>query len=137
MTEQYEPHPPVAHTPSEHAHALHDHDDWFRHSPEEPTHQAAHGDFNPYLVMGSLAATILVVIVVVGLTLGWFKRLAMEKRQVVQEANTQYDIGFRGKLDAWQTQLHSEPTWVNERTNTIRITIDQAIEAVVKDYATR
>lgn len=135
MTEHHDHHH-VPHTPEELKESLHAHDDWFRHSADEPTHQAAHGDFNPYVIMGSLAATIVSVVVVVVVVLGWFDRMIGAERYIVQENNPAYGQEFRGKQDVWKTQLYGEPTWVDERTNTIRIPIDTAIEVVVKDYAT-
>jgi hypothetical protein len=136
MTEHHDPHHHTAHTPQELDQVLHEHDEWFRHAPDEPTHQQSHGDFNPYTVLGVLGATIVGVILVVIVTLGWFERLVADKRHRVQEANPDYSFRLTERTTAWKTQLHAEPSWVDEKTNTIRIPIDRAIETVVKEYAT-
>lgn len=135
MTDHNDPHH-IAHTPEELRETLHAHDDWFRRSPDEPSHQSAHGDFNPYVVMISLAVTIVSVILIVILTIGWWDRMAAEERYLVQENNPAYGQEFRGKSDTWRAQLYGEPTWVDERTNTIRIPIDRAMQVIVQEYAT-
>ncbi len=133
MSEHHDPlHPP--HTPDEVQHALVEHDDWFRHSADEPTHQASHGDFNPYIVMACLAVTIAVVVGVIVFTLPWFGRLVQAGIVSVQENNVRYTFEFTDKSGAWHAQLYGEPTWLDEKNNIVRIPIDDAITQVVQEY---
>jgi len=112
------------------------HDEWFRHGPDEPHHQQAHGDFNPYVVMSFLLATIAVVAVTVFVVVPWFGRLVQAQRLEVREENSRYTAEHRAKMEEWNARLYDAPDWVNEQEGVIRVPVDTAMELVVAEYAT-
>jgi len=137
MTEHqhHDHHHHAPHNPAELHTAIVEHDDWFRHSADEPRHQQSHGDFNPYVIMGFLAVTIVIVFGSAAAIVPWFARMTDYRKHIVREANPDYNHEFREMSELWRTELFGEPTWVNEKENTIRIPIDDAMNLVVKEYA--
>ena len=123
------------HTQDELRDALREHDDWFRHDASEPSHQQSHGDFNPYVVMGFLAATIVLVAAVVIVTVPWFGRAVQAKRVEVQEENRRLTLDYEQRASRWTEELTGSPSWVDEANNVIRVPIDLAIDEVVESYA--
>ncbi len=131
MSEQHEP----PHTEEELKQALEEHDDWFRHSPDEPHHQKAHGDFNPVVVMGFLAVTALGVFGTAVVTIGWFAR-EIETQIVTTDRQREaaYTAEYTAKRAEWQRALTGEPEWLNEQENVVRLPIDMAMEKVAQEY---
>lgn len=134
MTEHHDTHH-VPHNPDELHHALVEHDDWFRHASDEPTHQSSHGDFNPYVVMTFLAVTIVLVFGSAAAIVPWFARMVDETEHLVQEDNPDYNKIYREKADLWRAELYGEATWADEKNNLVRIPINDAMDLVVKEYA--
>lgn len=116
--------------------ALHEHDDWFRHSPDEPHHQAAHGDFNVSVVIGFLAATIIVVLGVAVIVVPWYIRMINDRAVEVRELNPNYAPELETQFSEWDAQLHGEPQWLDEQTNTVRIPLEVAKRVVADRYGT-
>ena len=135
MTEHHDPHHHVPHNPAELHHALVEHDEWFRHGSDEPTHQSSHGDFNPYVIMIFLFVTIVAVFGTVAAIVPWFARMTDHRKALVQEANPQYNAEFVEVSTAWRTDLYSEASWLDEKNNLVRIPIGEAVRLVVKEYA--
>jgi hypothetical protein len=132
MDEHHEP----PHTTEELEQALHEHDDWFRHTPDEPHHQEAHGDFNPYLIMAFLAVTALGVFGTAAVTVGWFAREINDKVvSTDRERESAYTAEYTATRAQWDRDLTGSPEWINEQENTIRIPIELAMEKVVEQYA--
>ncbi|MEO1130320.1 MAG: hypothetical protein AAFX05_11535 [Planctomycetota bacterium] len=126
-------HHTTPHTSEELEASVHEHDEWFRHSPDEPHHQAEHGGFNPIVVMGFLAATILITFGVAAVVLPWFAREVQAQRVQVQEANSQYGAEYREKMEGWVSDL-SKPAWVDAENNVVRLPLDLAVERVIEQY---
>lgn len=114
-------------------HELEDHDEWFRHASDEPTHQT-HGDFNPYVVMAFLAVTVVIVFAVAFLVVPWFGRMVQAERVQVREENLRPVMEYMEARTKWDADLTGEPTWINESEGVIRVPIDIAMEQVVRRY---
>ena len=114
-------------------HELEAHDEWFRHSPDE-THQAAHGDFNPYVVMTFLAITIVIVVGVAFLLVPWFARMVQAEEVRTREDNPRVLQEYVEARTAWEADLTGEPTWIDEEAGVIRVPISIAIEGIVERY---
>jgi len=132
---EHHTHHHTPHTTDEFQHALVEHDEWFRHSADEPTHQESHGDFNPYVVMAFLFVTIGLVFGTAVFVVMWFARLSHDQKVIVQERNPEYNQEYVERADQWKADLYGEPTWIDEKNNLIRIPIGDAMDAVVKEYA--
>ncbi len=115
-------------------HEVEEHDEWFRHPPGEE-HQSAHGDFNPYVVMGFLAVTIVIVFAVAFVVVPWFARMVQGQRIAVREQGARVVEEYVNARANWQGDLTGEPTWVNEGEGVVRVPIDFAIDQVVERYA--
>lgn len=128
MSEHQDPH-----NIDELKHELQSHDEWFRHAPNEE-HQVAHGDFNPLVVMTFLAVTILIVFGVAFIVVPWFARMVQERRVEVFEDNPAFAMEYMEAHETWVAELTGEPTWIDEKTNVVRIPIDMAMRQVIKRY---
>ncbi len=122
------------HDENELQHALDDHDSWFRHDPNEPHHQQSHGDFNPAIVMGFLGATIVAVLGVAIIVFPWFTRAINNLSVETRERNVGLLQEQISSFAQWESQLQGEPRWLDEKTNTVAIPIDLAIDQVVQRY---
>ncbi len=134
MSEHHEP----PHTPEDLKEALHEHDDWFRHGPDEPHHQKAHGDFNPYVVMTFLAVTAVGVFGTAALVITWMSReIHAEVIATDRQREASYVAEYASKRAQWDQALTGEPTWINEQENVVRIPIELAMERVAEDYGSK
>lgn len=120
------------HTTSELAESLHQHDDWFRHSVNEPHHQKAHGETRASVILGFLALTVLFVGVTGYVVLKIFEDLAF--REVVASQERRTPTAEVNSLRAqWDEQL-SRFGWSDAGTDRVRVPLDVAKRLVMEDY---
>lgn len=116
-------------------HNLEDHDSWFRHSAEEPHHQAAHGETQAWGIVAFMAGT-LGVVLVTALVVYFFMLDPLMRRQIekVQEGREQVRGEYVSMRSTWETQLSSYE-WNDPAAGKIRIPLDAAKKRIIESYA--
>jgi len=125
------------HNPAEFRQALAEHDEWFRHTPDEPQHQEMHGQLNAWLVIGFLAITVFGVAVTSALVYHYMRALWRDARDDRLEARTELIASeYRDASGMWAQQL-SNNAWINPEAGTVRLTLEQASDKVIRQYEGR
>ena len=133
MSHDHEPH-----TEAELKQELHDHDEWFRHSPDEPEHMEAHGAINSVYIIGYMVLTIVAVVVVAGLIMQYVYHTVREQRDTrIETVVPRSKVAGESEIGAdavarWNEELN-EWAWVEEGS-TAQIPIDVAIQQIVEQY---
>lgn len=121
------------HTPEELQETLHEHDEWFRHTPDEPRHHHAHGTTQARLILLFLIGTLVVVFGTTMAVLVVFDQLGegiyVENKE--RRTPTTQIASFRAE---WQRQL-SEFSPVEGAPGRARIPLELAQRLVVEDYS--
>jgi len=120
------------HTKAEFVEELSHHDEWFRHSAAEQTHQEAHGSTRTHAILASLFFTLVLVVVVGVVVFHYFQSQARILQTTLQEAATPRDA-YVAATQNWNNQL-STYGWVEEKDGPVRLPLDVAIERVVDVY---
>jgi hypothetical protein len=126
------PHKPQSET--ELREAAHEHDDWFRHAPDEPHHQVAHGEFNAKLVIACLVFTCVFTFGVAIIVIPWFKREVQSQKIAVQETSQRVVNERDEAYSAWTQELYGEPDWINQGEGTVSLPLPMAKGAVMEEY---
>lgn len=127
------------HTEEDLKQELEHHDEWFRHSADEPSHMEAHGTINSVFIIGYLALTIAIVFIIAVGVLQYVKSSQRELRTVTEDAipRGRYFGPGTGEtatqaVAGWQKEL-GEWAWV-EQGSVAQIPIDVAMDRVVEQY---
>ena len=128
------------HTPDDLRQELEHHDEWFRHSADEPEHMEAHGTINSVFIIGYLGLTILIVVVISIGVVQYVKSSVRELREDASEVmpprgryfgpgHTETGVEaiarWEQELDGWR--------WV-KKGEISQIPIDVAMDRVVEQY---
>jgi hypothetical protein len=125
----------------EHAHeAGHEHvdehaDEWFRHTPDEPDAQHAHGEIRPGIIIAFLSAVIVATFGVAALFFVYFDQTSTDLKDERWDGRTpalaaEYDE----KVANWNADLHGQPEWADPDQNFVTVPIDNAMRSVVDQY---
>lgn len=123
-------------TPADFEQELHAHDEWFRHTPDEPAHQEMHGQLNPYAIMAFLLVTIVVVFATAGLVHHTMTlRMTNHLKMVRQEAKTDTTLAaaYREAHATWERELTTSG-WVDRSNGVVRLPVEVAAEKVRREY---
>lgn len=112
----------------------HGHDDWFRHSSDEALPQQEHASHVNTTAIGlTLLAIVFGVLLTVVLLSMYFVQYANTRKAEMNEGTGSAEayIAYRDQSDA----MLSSSGWVDRAAGTVNISIDDAMDAVVADYA--
>ncbi|MBN4060327.1 hypothetical protein JYT11_00605 [Planctomycetaceae bacterium AH-315-I19] len=112
------------------------HDDWFKHTPDEPEHMTAHGDTNSVLIILFLLGTIVFVFITAILIEKYFKVRVASLEHELQEVRA--DVSPRVQAtritkEGWENTL-SEPRWIDQSKGIVALPLDIAMQRVVDQY---
>ncbi|GAB4549358.1 MAG: hypothetical protein Tsb0013_10610 [Phycisphaerales bacterium] len=110
-------------------------DEWFKHDPNEPHHQEAHGKFNNTGIFLTLLITIVGTFGVAWAAIKWTNHLVYEQEAKVVETSTRVTNEQYEALGRWQDQLHGGPEWIDQTAGTVSIPLDIATRHVLDRYA--
>ncbi|MBL0926910.1 MAG: hypothetical protein IBJ11_04555 [Phycisphaerales bacterium] len=125
------------HTTADLEHDLHEHDEWFRHDPNEPHHQETHGKLSPLGISLFLLVTVLFVAATAGVLVQYLNRTLLDERYEQEQVRGEKML-FREKAESfagWEKSLHGRPEWVDPKAGTIRIPVELARQKVLGYYA--
>ena len=125
------------HTKVEYEHELVEHDQWFRHSPDEPHHQQSHGATKPIPIIVTLVGTILLVFVIAGYTLNFFDRAVADREIVNREMITDTTLAkeWHETSANWNAELSSYSWLPNaDKKEIVRLPFDAAMNKVIAEY---
>lgn len=120
-------------TAEEYHETLHEHDEWFRHSPGEPAHQEAHGRTSAGIIVAFLFFTLIFVGVTGMLVFQlWLK---MTDGVVVQNEERRTNISqlLSARAD-WERQ-NAQFGLIEGVPGRAKVPLDLAMKLVVEDYA--
>lgn len=122
------------HTKADFERELVAHDEWFRHSAEEPHHQISHGETN-----ASKIGVFLFVVIVATFGTAWvlvkgLLRVLDYKEIARQERNEPFVQEYRESRARWDGALTASPEWADSRAGTVRIPVDLAMQLVIEEY---
>lgn len=110
------------------------HDDWFRHSPDEPHAQAAHGEINPTFIIGFLSAVIAATFGVVVLFLVYFNQVNTDLKVQNWEERTPLLGNYAEKRANWTAELGAQPEWADPDQTYVTVPLDVAMQNVIESY---
>ena len=127
----------TSHSPHDTVHYeqdLHEHDSWFRHSPDEPHHQQAHGETHAWAIVAFMVGT-LAAVVVICFVVYWFmfEPLMRRESELVREGRA-ISAEFSNSRTEWERQLRSFD-WTDPAAGRIRIPLEIAKQRVIAEYA--
>ncbi|MCA9310113.1 MAG: hypothetical protein KDA21_02845 [Phycisphaerales bacterium] len=119
---------------------LEHHDEWFRHAADEPAHMEAHGRINSVFIIGYLALTILIVLVIAIGVVQYVKSSVRDLRQHTAETVVPRGRYFgpgsnevgADAIRQWHEDL-DQWRWV-KKGEISQIPIDVAMDRVVEQY---
>lgn len=112
----------------------HDHDDWFRHSSDEAMPKQEHSAHVNTTAIGlTLLAIVFGVLLTVVLLSMYFVQYANTRKSEMNEGtgSAQPYLAYRSQSDA----MLSSTGWVDRASGTVNLSIDDAMDAVIADYA--
>lgn len=111
-------------------------DEWFRHSPDEPHAQHAHGEIKPVAILTFLSAVIITTFAVIGLFLVYFATattdLLVERDE--RATDTFYAAEKNTAYANWDDTLNATPQWQDMDAGFTTLPLDRAKSAVVGMY---
>lgn len=116
----------------------HHQDDWFRHTPDEPDAQTAHGEVKPFIILGFLATVIVITFAVIGLFLVYFDQTFTDMYgQRNEQATDRYLASEKNTAFAnWNETLNQQtPQWQSMEEGFVTLPIDRAQSAVLDMYS--
>lgn len=113
--------------------ALEEHDSWFRHSPDEPHHQQAHGDTNSWAIILFMIGTLGLVLVVALVTYyGAFEPLMRQEVERIAEGRPM-SMEFVSSVSDGQRKLSSYE-WVDPARGVVRVPLDVAKRLQLEEH---
>ncbi len=119
-------------TAQEYHETLHEHDDWFRHSANEPHHQEAHGSTHAAIIIAFLFGTVVFVAISGALVYQLFQSMTDAVAVENHERRTPVDQFLSSKAE-WERQL-SQLTLIDGAPGRARVPLDMAQKLVIEDY---
>ena len=120
-------------TELEYHETLHEHDEWFRHTPQEPAHQEAHGRTSAGIIIAFLMGTVVFVGVTGFLVFQMF--LGMTDAEVVQSQERRTPISQLLSAQADWDRQQSQFGLIEGAPGRARVPLDLARRLVIQDYA--
>ena len=121
-------------TPDDLRHELQEHDEWFKHTPDEPQHQAAHGETSGLKIAAFLVIVIIFVFATAGVLITMFKASAKEQLlEAERRADNLAEPRFEMQ-EQWDTQLSSYG-WVDQEAGVVHVPFDEAVQRTLEDYS--
>ena len=120
-------------TEGEYHETLHEHDEWFRHSPDEPAHQEAHGRTSAGIILAFLFGTLVVVAVTGVLVFQLWLQMTQEVVIQNEERRTNLSQLLSARAD-WERQ-NSQFGLIEGAPGRAKVPLDLAMKLVIEDYA--
>lgn len=113
-----------------------EHDEWFRHTSDEPDAQEAHGEINPGFIIGFLSLVIVATFAVAVLFLVYFQQAVQEAIVERREAPTErLAAPYREATARWNQELHGQAEWQDEEAGFVALPLDLAKQSVMQKYS--
>ncbi len=135
----------IIHDEQELMHELEVHDEWFRHSADEPHHQDSHGSTNPWIIGSFLGLTVVFVFASAWVLVNMFflphiNTLKSASQESVAPLSKLYDTtlgGYAAGVSQLNAEWNSKMTtgaMVDPQKGTARIPVDSAMRLVIEQY---
>lgn len=119
----------------DHDHSDEAHDEWFRHTPDEPVAQEAHGEVNAPFIIAFLSVVILATFGVVVLFLVYFQQgLRDATSERLEQRTDQLALEYNEKVATWNQKLHGPSEWQDPERGMVSVPLDLAKREVLERY---
>lgn len=127
--------PHDTHTTEEFEQSLVEHDEWFRHSADEPHHQEAHGETKSQVILLFLLGTVVFVFGTGFVVLKFFEAETRKLKATMDEAATSREE-YLDANERWERELTSYG-WASAIDGSVHIPLELATREVLGEYKSR
>jgi hypothetical protein len=120
----------------DHDHGHEAHDEWFKHTADEPDAQEAHGEVNAPFIIAFLSVVILATFAVAVLFLVYFGQALRDATTERREGRTSILASeYNEKVAQWNQSLYGQPEWQDTERGLVSIPLDLAKRSVLERYS--